>query len=172
MSCDYSWQPPLFDPSESELKSEHGLEGQIGACDVVSIGPADMVRQFHEVFGVLISDRPTVDLPPEVIQLRLDLLREELAELESASEAGDLVAVADGLGDLAYVLYGAALTFGIDLDAVVREIHRSNMTKLDEVGRPILRADGKVLKGPRYQPPDIQVALWPAGQGTLQLVVG
>lgn len=67
----------------------------------------------------------------------------------------DHVEVADALADIVYVAYGTALTYGIDLDAVLQEVHRSNMSKLGPDGRPILREDGKVLKGPGYFPPAI-----------------
>jgi predicted HAD superfamily Cof-like phosphohydrolase len=81
------------------------------------------------------------------------LIEEELAELRNAGEARNLVAVADALADLLYVVYGAAETYGIDLQPVFREIHRSNMSKGDpEVVR---RPDGKILKGERYSPPRV-----------------
>jgi predicted HAD superfamily Cof-like phosphohydrolase len=67
--------------------------------------------------------------------------------------------LADALGDIVYVAYGAAVTYGLDLDAVLAEIHRSNMSKLGLDRRPIMRADGKVLKGPAYRPPDIGTVL-------------
>jgi predicted HAD superfamily Cof-like phosphohydrolase len=70
-----------------------------------------------------------------------------------------LIGIADALADIVYVVYGAALTYGIDLDAVLREVHRSNMSKLDSDGKPVLRADGKVLKSDRYVRPDIAAAL-------------
>jgi predicted HAD superfamily Cof-like phosphohydrolase len=87
------------------------------------------------------------------------LLDEELGELQEAIDACSVVDIADALGDLVYVLYGTALTFGINLDAVVAEIHRSNMSKLGSDNRPVMRSDGKVLKGRNYSPPDIAAAL-------------
>lgn len=71
--------------------------------------------------------------------------------------------VADALGDLVYVIYGFALEMGYDLREVIREIHASNLTKLGEDGHPILRDDGKVLKGPNYMPPNIPAVLFNAG---------
>lgn len=91
--------------------------------------------------------------------MRLRLLAEESQELDDAIRDGDLVAIADALGDITYVLFGTAITYGIDLEAVVREIHRSNMSKLDNRGQPLLRDDGKVLKSERYTPPDINTVL-------------
>lgn len=71
----------------------------------------------------------------------------------------DVVAAADTLGDLEYVVNGMALGMGVDLPAVVREIHRSNMTKLGPDGKPIYREDGKILKGEGYEPPRLKELL-------------
>ena len=115
-----------------------------------------MVRDFHERFGLPSSDRPI--WPGETLhRLRVLLIEEELAELRNAGEARNLVAVADALADLLYVVYGAAETYGIDLQAVFREIHRSNMSK----GEPeiVRRPDGKILKGDSYSPPRVSEVL-------------
>lgn len=117
---------------------------------------ADQVREFHEVFGCAINE-PLADR--ELRRMRLALIEEEVDELADALYAQDIVEVADALGDIAYVVYGAALAFGIDLDAVVDEIHRSNMSKLGGDGKPIYRHDLKVLKGPDYFRPDIAAVL-------------
>ena len=122
----------------------------------------ERVAQFHTVFGHPISDKPE-DIAPERQQLRVELIREELEEFKDAVEAGDIVAIADALGDLEYVVNGAALEYGIDLPAVVAEIHRSNMTKLGPDGKPIYREDGKILKGEDYEPPNLEKVLWPTG---------
>lgn len=114
-----------------------------------------MVAEFHRAFGLPIQSRPTIDVPDDLAKLRVTLIREEFRELQTGIENDDIVAVADALGDLAYVIYGTALTYGIDLDLVVREIHNSNMTKLDKKGKPILRSDGKVLKPAHYRAPEI-----------------
>lgn len=107
---------------------------------------------------------PTVSIGPDQVQLRLRLIEEEVAELRAAAETGDLVGIADALADVVYVAYGTAVVHGIDLDAVLEEVHRSNMTKLGADGRPVRRADGKVLKGPHYSPPDLMSVL-SAGDG-------
>lgn len=119
------------------------------------------VQQFHEAFGVPVAPRPTADLPPEVRALRARLLAEELAEYEAAAAAGDIVAVADALTDLAYVLFGTYLAHGLQevADALFDEVHRSNMSKLDENGQAIYRADGKVLKSSRFSEPDLKTIL-------------
>jgi predicted HAD superfamily Cof-like phosphohydrolase len=113
------------------------------------------VMEFHRVFGV------TIDAPwtPELIKLRLDLLLEELCELEEAMLAGDRPGTAQESADLEYVLHGTTISLGINLDAAVAEVHRSNMSKLGADGKPIYREDGKVLKGPNYRPPDMTAAL-------------
>lgn len=106
--------------------------------------PARAVRDFHEKFNFPI-DRGLKGL-------RGDLLAEEYKEYTDAEAADDLVEIADALGDMVYVIYGTALTYGIDLDAVIAEIHRSNMTKETH-------PSGKAAKGPGYEPPDIRAVL-------------
>jgi predicted HAD superfamily Cof-like phosphohydrolase len=91
--------------------------------------------------------------------LRISLLEEEVAELVAAVKARDLIGIADALADITYVVYGTALTYGIDLDSVLGEVHRSNMSKLGHDGNPIIRADGKVLKSERYSPPNVAAVL-------------
>lgn len=112
-----------------------------------------MVREFHERFGVTANDRPTW-CGNDVHRLRVALIEEELAEFRNAGEAQDPVEIADALADLLYVVYGAGVTYGIDLEPVFREIHRSNMSK----GEPKVRRrpDGKILKGDHYVPPDVR----------------
>lgn len=116
----------------------------------------ERVLQFMETFGQHLSHRPTLDVPQDIIDLRVALIQEEVQELIDALEAGDLVEVVDALGDIDYVVHGFSWTIGVDLEAVGREIHRSNMSKLDDQGRPINHpVTGKVQKGPNYSPPDI-----------------
>jgi predicted HAD superfamily Cof-like phosphohydrolase len=87
--------------------------------------------------------------------LRVELLREEFEEFKVAVVRQDTVAIADALADIVYVAYGSALTYGIDLDAVLREVHRANMSKLGADGKPMMREDGKVLKPPTYAGPNV-----------------
>jgi predicted HAD superfamily Cof-like phosphohydrolase len=122
---------------------------------------AAAVAEFHQAFGRPVGQHPTADVDPALARLRVNLVQEEVGEFIAASEQGDLIGIADALADIVYVVYGTALTYGIDLDAVLREVHRSNMSKLDSDGKPVLRADGKVLKSDRYFPPDIASVLGP-----------
>lgn len=120
----------------------------------------DLVREFHSTFGQAVADHPFVD-NWILNELRLGLIREEADELEAALANGDKVAALDALTDLQYVLDGAYLALGfhqVKEDALA-EVHRSNMSKLGEDGKPIYRADGKVLKGPNYSPPDLAAVL-------------
>jgi predicted HAD superfamily Cof-like phosphohydrolase len=112
------------------------------------------VEEFMDAFEQKVEVMPT--LPDfNVRELRLELILEEVEELVTAIDNEDLVEIADALTDILYVTYGAGHTFGIDLDACFDEVHRSNMSKLDENGKAIYRADGKVLKGPNYFPPNL-----------------
>ena len=112
--------------------------------------PFENVLDFHRKFGVYIGPRPA--LPAEdIVALRLRLIAEETDELRTAVAAKDVVAVADALADLLYVVYGTAASFGIDVRPVFAEVHRTNMAKTG--GRT--RADGKVLKPAGWQSPDV-----------------
>ncbi len=102
---------------------------------------------------------PSADIDHALAGLRVALLQEEVGEFVAASERSDLNGVADALADIVCVAYGTALTYGIDLDAVLHEVHRSNMSKLGSDGRPLIREDGKVLKSEQYFPPDIESVL-------------
>ena len=119
------------------------------------------VKEFMESFGQEVKSKP--EWPnDETMELRIDLIEEELGELQNAiiDADGTLVDVADALSDLLYVVYGAGHSFGIDLDKCFAEVHRSNMSKLDESGNPIYREDGKVLKGPDFTEPDLESMIY------------
>ncbi len=115
------------------------------------------VQRFHETFGLSVAASPVAELPPGVLELRLKLLQEELDEYRQAAEAGDLVAIADALTDILYVLFGTYVSHGLQELAteLFVEVQRSNMSKLDLAGRPVVRADGKVLKSSRFSEPDL-----------------
>jgi len=120
--------------------------------------PADAIREFHTTFDLARNDVLTWP-PTELAELRQRLLVEETVEVGEAVAGDDLASIAQELADVVYIAYGTALTYGIDLDAVIAEVHRANMSKLDANGRPLCRADGKVAKSDRYQPPDIRGVL-------------
>ena len=113
------------------------------------------VKKFMETFGQEIKNK--AEFPSEKIQdLRVSLIDEELSELKEAIENKDIKEVADALTDILYVTYGAGHAFGIDLDKCFNEVQRSNMSKLDENGKPIFNECGKVLKGPNYFKPNLE----------------
>lgn len=116
------------------------------------------VREFHEAFGVHSQD--SVMNPPEnVRELRKSLMSEETREVNEAIDKGDLKEVAKELADLLYVTYGTILAYGLQdhMKNVFKRVHKSNMSKLGPDGRPMYRADGKVVKGPDYQPAEIEL---------------
>jgi len=118
----------------------------------------ELVEDFMEAMGQEVNAVPA--WPEQEIQrLRLDLIEEELDELHYAIDNKDMVEIADALGDLLYVVYGAGHAFGIDLDECFKEIHASNMSKLGPDGKPIKREDGKVLKPDTFFPPDLKSIL-------------
>jgi predicted HAD superfamily Cof-like phosphohydrolase len=92
----------------------------------------------------------------KIVQLRIDLIQEELNELKEAINNNDIVEVADALTDILYVTYGAGHSFGVDLDSCFNEVQNSNMSKLGEDGKPIYNDSGKVMKGPNYFKPNIK----------------
>ena len=115
----------------------------------------EKVGDFMEAFGQKVEMEPTwPDF--DTRELRLELIQEELEELSDAVADRDMIQIADALTDLLYVVYGAGHAFGLDLDECFEEVHRSNMSKLGENGRPIHREDGKVMKGPGYFEPDLE----------------
>jgi predicted HAD superfamily Cof-like phosphohydrolase len=119
----------------------------------------EAVGEFHAAFGVTSRSVPTAAVPAAELALRQDLLDEEVDELRDAVRAADVVAIADALADIVYIACGTAQALGIPFDDVFAEVHRANMSKLGADGRPILRADGKILKGPTYTPPDVAAVL-------------
>jgi predicted HAD superfamily Cof-like phosphohydrolase len=112
------------------------------------------VRTFMEIFGQEIKTKPSLSTN-KINSLRYDLIKEELDELKVAMENNDLLEVADALTDILYVTYGAGHAFGIDLDKCFEEVQNSNMSKLDQNGKPIYNESGKVMKGPKYFKPDL-----------------
>ena len=109
---------------------------------------------FMKTFGQEVKNKPSFSTD-KINKLRLDLIKEELTELTEAMNNKDLLEVADALTDILYVTYGAGHAFGINLDKCFDEVQNSNMSKLDENGKPIYNENGKVLKGPKYFKPNL-----------------
>ena len=115
----------------------------------------DDVKKFMETFGQMVRTKP--DFPDDkTMQLRFDLIQEELNELKEAMETKNLKEIADALTDILYVTYGAGYAYGVDLDKCFKEVQRSNMSKLGKDGKPIYNDKGKVMKGPNYFPPNLK----------------
>ena len=114
----------------------------------------ESVKKFMETFGQEV--RTKASFPNEkIVNLRLDLIEEELSEFKEAVEKKDIKEVADALTDILYVTYGAGHAFGINLDKCFEEVQNSNMSKLGSDGKPIYNENGKVMKGPNYFKPDL-----------------
>jgi len=113
------------------------------------------VKTFMNTYGQEVKNSP--EFPDtKIVQLRIDLIQEELNELKEAINNNDIVEVADALTDILYVTYGAGHSFGVDLDSCFNEVQNSNMSKLGEDGKPIYNESGKVMKGPNYFKPNIK----------------
>ena len=113
------------------------------------------VKTFMKTFGQIIRAKPQFP-DDKTMQLRFDLIKEELNELEQAMKTKDLKEVADALTDILYVTYGAGCAYGIDLDKCFQEVQRANMSKLGKDGKPIYNEKGKVMKGPDYLEPNLK----------------
>ena len=113
------------------------------------------VGVFMKTFGQEVKDKPSFSTD-KINKLRLDLIKEEFNELTEAMNNKDLWEVADALTDILYVTYGAGHAFGINLDKCFEEVQNSNMSKLDDNGKPIYNEHGKVMKGPNYFKPDLK----------------
>jgi predicted HAD superfamily Cof-like phosphohydrolase len=134
----------------------------------------EMVQEFHRAFNK-VKDPEVPTIPSkDITLLRFSLIKEEF--IETLEEMGlylfdkninvgisdkqiDLTKLAKELADLLYVVLGTAAAYGIPIDDVYREVHRSNMSKLGADGKPVYREDGKVLKGPNYTPADVETVL-------------
>jgi len=112
------------------------------------------VKKFMQTFGQEVKDK-TAFPNEKIVQLRYDLIKEELDELNQAIKDKDIKEIADALTDILYVTYGAGHAFGIDLDKCFDEVQKSNMSKLGSDGKPIYNESGKVMKGPNYFKPNL-----------------
>ena len=121
----------------------------------------EAVKEFHRAFGLGIKEQPVANLGEAKNRLRFELMKEENEEYLEAANSGDLVEVADALGDMLYILCGTILEHGMQhkIEEVFEEIQKSNMSKLGADGNPVYREDGKVLKGPDYFEPRLNEVL-------------
>jgi predicted HAD superfamily Cof-like phosphohydrolase len=119
------------------------------------------VEAFHTAFGLRVEKEPLAVLPADQIDLRHRLMAEENEEYVEAARNGDMVEIADALGDQLYILCGTIICHGMQdvIADVFRSIQQSNMSKLGADGRPIYRTDGKVMKGPNFFTPDLKAVL-------------
>jgi predicted HAD superfamily Cof-like phosphohydrolase len=116
------------------------------------------VQKFHQTFGLTINEKPKADLGETIHFLRYNLMKEENEEYLEAVQEGNLVGIADALGDMLYILCGTIVSHGMQekMLSVFDEIQASNMSKLDSNGLPVYRADGKVMKGSNYFKPNLE----------------
>ena len=105
-------------------------------------------------FNKEVKNKPSFS-SEKINNLRYELIKEELDEFKEALKNKDILEVADALTDILYVTYGAGHAFGINLDKCFEEVQQSNMSKLDEKGKPIYNENGKVMKGPNYFKPNL-----------------
>lgn len=113
-----------------------------------------MVEEFHKKFDILVQACPTA-ASEETKRLRIRLIQEEFDELKESMAEGNLAALAKEMADLLYVVYGTAVSYGIDMEPVFREVHRSNLSKVGGYKRE----DGKWVKPPTYSPAKIEPLL-------------
>lgn len=120
----------------------------------------DSISEFNRIYKVPSNTDPSL-LSKDGSKLRFDLMKEELFEYLYAVDTEDLVGIADSLCDLLYVLLGTVESHGLTpiIDQLYNEVHRSNMSKLDNDGNPIYREDGKVVKGPNFTPPNLKLII-------------
>jgi predicted HAD superfamily Cof-like phosphohydrolase len=125
------------------------------------------VEEFHNTFKIGNAAKMTL-VEERDYQLRFNLIKEENEEYLEACKNGDMIEIADALGDQLYILFGTILKHGLQhkIEEVYDEIHRSNMSKLDEKGEPIFREDGKILKSNLYFKPNIGKVLGMEGQNS------
>ena len=113
------------------------------------------VKKFMDTFGQIVRTKPQFP-DDKTMQLRFDLIKEELNELEHSMKTKNLKEIADALTDILYVTYGAGYAYGINLDKCFKEVQRANMSKLGNDGKPIYNEHGKVMKGPNYSKPNLK----------------
>lgn len=129
--------------------------------NTILIEKINKVKEFHDVFLIGNREEMCERIDEKEYMLRYTLMKEENEEYLEACKQGNMVEIADALGDQLYILFGTILKHGLQykIEEVFDEIHRSNMSKLDGNGKPIFREDGKILKSEKYFKPDIGAIL-------------
>lgn len=119
------------------------------------------LKEFHKSFNLPMRNTPSI-IPQKEYNLRHRILREEVFELLIAEKERNIIEVTDAIVDCLYVLLGTAVQFGVadKIEECFDEVHRSNMSKLDKTNKPVMRADGKVMKSDLYSPPDLRKILF------------
>ncbi len=149
---------PFEDLSYAEITAE--LNKQMKTLPVLS--NFEKVKEFNRLFqrgeGKWPPSQESVTLHERLITEEFTEFKKELHDLDfvRVKTSPDKKKVAKELADLLYVAYDTAVAFDIDIDRVFDEVHKSNLSKLSDEGTPILRDDGKILKGPNYQEPQLE----------------
>lgn len=121
------------------------------------------VKDFHVACDIPIAPKPTI-IPDKDAVRRISLITSEVGELGDAIRKQDIIEIADALGDLLYVTFGAAAEYGLPIDKIFQLIHESNMTKIGPDGKAMRDAGGKIIKPPTYKPVDLWWVKEAAGQ--------
>ena len=119
----------------------------------------EKVKKFMLIFRQDVKNKATMP-DTKTVKLRLNLIKEEVSELETAINENNIVEIADALTDILYVTYGAGHAFGINLDKCFEEVQKSNLSKLDKNGKPIFNDSGKIMKGENYLKPDLNSVVY------------
>lgn len=167
MSTAQDLHPPRMLPKANAWDNTQDQIDAVQALNRIRISITDddwpkKVLAFHRLYGVPGGEGPIAPLSARRQVLRRRLLEEEVKETLDADEAGDLIEVVDGLLDTVYVAIGWLLELGLthtDINRAMEEVHASNMTKVDNEGKPIFDEGGKVLKGDNYVKADIALVL-------------
>jgi len=161
--------PPQNDPgwflvAQRSRESNQGKQPDCGQPTatgpaMTQLSPVQMVTEFHRAFGLPVRAEPDIVIPTAEAELRIRLIHEEMAEVETAIANRDLANLAGELADLVYVVIGTAIQYSIPFDAVFAEVHRANMSKLGPDGVPVLREDGEIIKPFGFKPAGLSAVL-------------
>jgi len=125
----------------------------------MTLNRREAILELRRAYGQHISEKPTLEVPKAEEDLALELVSEEFIELTDAITSRNLIEIADAIADIQVVLEQMALLYGINTDRVFREVHRSNLSKLNSDGTVSKDENGKVIKPAHYRRPDVEAAL-------------